>query len=112
MTNDRKVMHEYAYVFESIDGDRYAARAAGSARPGAKFDGWVEFVDITGRRLATEVETVQPNERAFRYWAAGLTAIYLEGAFDRAAACVSEESPRRVPQKRAALDPFEVDIQG
>ena len=60
---------------------------------------------------------MQSNERAFRYWAAGVGPAYLEGAFSRARSHAAEGSTRLPPPlspltRGAVLDPFEVDAQG
>src|SRR5437667_296856 len=72
---------------------------------------------LDAQALGTDVETMQSNERAFRYWAAGVGPAYLEGAFRRATSRAAEGSTRLVPPlsplpRRAVLDPFEVDAQG
>src|SRR5438445_8085593 len=77
-----------------------------------------EFVDLAeDERLRTDIETMQSNEQAFRYWAAGVGPAYLEGAFRRARSDAADGSaglaPSRSPVPRpAVLDPFEVDAQG
>jgi len=81
-------------------------------------EGWIEFVDLEDdERLRTDIETMQPNERAFRYWAAGVGPAYLEGAFRRASSRAADGSARLDPslsplRQRAVLDPFEVDAMG
>jgi len=60
---------------------------------------------------------MQSNERALRYWAAGVGPAYLEGAFSRARSHAAEGSTRLPPPlspltRGAVLDPFEVDAQG
>src|SRR5437660_3050411 len=89
-----------------------------TVRSDGRWEGWIEFVDLAeDERLRTNIETMQSNERAFRYWAAGVGPAYLEGAFRRATSRASDGSTRLVPPlsplpRRAVLDPFEVDAQG
>src|SRR5438309_9054430 len=115
---DKTVTHEYADVLESLVAKRYRAWAIGCARSDGRWEGWIEFVDLTGdERLRTDIETRQSNEQAFRYWAAGVGPAYLEGAFRRARSDAADGSaglaPSRSPVPQpAVLDPFEVDAQG
>jgi hypothetical protein len=74
------------------DGVTYAARAVGRRRPDGLWEGWLEFVPEATPRdpgdpllFRTDRETTQPNETDLAYWASGLTPVYLEGAFRRAA---------------------------
>jgi hypothetical protein len=67
------------------DGRRYTARACGRERSDARWEGWLEFVPDDGTEvLRTPRETTQPNLADLRYWASGLTPVYLEGALERA----------------------------
>src|SRR6059058_5852413 len=115
---DKTVTHEYADVVESLVAKRYRARAVGRVRSDGTWEGWIEFVDLEDdERLRTDIETMQPNERAFRYWAAGVGPAYLEGAFRRATSRAADRSTRLLPPLspspgRAVLDPFEIDAQG
>ena len=115
---DKTVTHEYAVVLENPAAKRYRAQAIGRVRTDGRWQGWIEFVDLAeGERLRTDIETMQSNEHAFRYWAAGVGPAYLEGAFSRATSRAAHGSTRLVPPlsplpRRAVLDPFEVDAQG
>ena len=115
---DKTVTHVYADVVESLVPKRYRARAVGRVRSDGMWEGWIEFVDLEDdERLRTDIETMQPNERAFRYWAAGVGPAYLEGAFRRASSRAADGSARLDPslsplRQRAVLDPFEVDAMG
>ena len=117
MTN-KTVTHEYADVLESRDAKCYRATATGRIRSDGMWEGWIEFVDLAeDERVRTDIETMQSNERAFRYWAAGVGPAYLEGAFSRATSRAARGPTRLVPPlpplpRRAVLDPFEVDAQG
>jgi hypothetical protein len=57
----------------------------GIERPDGTWAGRVMFRH-GGAVLATDQETSQPNREALAYWATGLEAVYLEGAFERAKA--------------------------
>src|SRR5881392_3010136 len=114
---DKTVTDEYADLLEGLVAKRYRASAIGRVRSDGMWEGWIEFVDLAeDERLKTGIETMQSNERAFRYWAAGVGPAYLEGAFTRASRAahgsMQLDSPLSLTPQRAALDPFEVDAQG
>jgi hypothetical protein len=76
--------------------EAYIARACGAEMPDGLWQGWIEFLPIgDGEAVRSGRETTQPNRGDALYWATGLTAIYLEGALDRALK----------PLTRAASDP-------
>jgi hypothetical protein len=63
----------------------YTAQACGAAMPDGRWEGWVEFIPMTGGTpVRTPRETTQPNRADAEYWASGLTPTYLEGALERA----------------------------
>lgn len=67
------------------DGTAYQARACGGIAHDGLWQGWIEFVPLEGGEvLRSGRETTQPNRQDALYWATGLTAVYLEGALDRA----------------------------
>ena len=71
-------------VIRSAD-EAYIARAVGSEMPDGLWQGWIEFLPVAdGEPMRTGRETTQPNRPDLLYWATGLTAVYLEGALDRA----------------------------
>jgi hypothetical protein len=66
-------------------GNAYIARACGSEMPDGLWQGWIEFLGVAGNQaVRTGRETTQPNRQDTFYWATGLTAVYLEGALERA----------------------------
>ena len=67
------------------EGRTFIVEAHGARGENGLWEGWLEFVGV-GRQivLRTETETRQPDRRALVYWASGLRAPYLEGAFTRA----------------------------
>ena len=80
-----EVLAEFADPITGDDGVRYRAQAAGAAMPDGMWEGWIEFIPVArGAAVRTPRETTQPNHGAAVYWATGLTAVYLEGALDRA----------------------------
>ena len=79
-----EVLIDFSHVIV-CDGVRYHARACGSPLKDGTWRGWLEFRSREdGRLIRTARETTQPNRVATVYWATGLSAIYLEGAFERA----------------------------
>jgi hypothetical protein len=65
-------------------GRLYDAKACGRERDDRLWEGWVEFESRDqGPVLRTSRETTQPNLQDLKYWASGLTPVYLEGALDR-----------------------------
>lgn len=71
-------------VIRSAD-EAYIARACGAEMPDGLWQGWIEFLPVgAGEPVRTGRETTQPNQADALYWATGLTAVYLEGALDRA----------------------------
>jgi hypothetical protein len=112
-------------------GVEYEARACGSEMPDGLWQGWIEFVPVTGGTpLRTSRETTQPNRADTVYWATGLTGVYLEGALKRALegpphasvatppgpTIFSEPSPATMPPlslgRESVLDPFSVYQKG
>jgi hypothetical protein len=81
-----EVLVEYTDVLIDADGERFTARACGApAGTNGNWHGWLEFINIeTGAAIRSGRETTQPNRTDTVYWATGLTAVYLEGAFERA----------------------------
>jgi hypothetical protein len=67
-----------------------------SERDDRLWEGWLEFDNLeTGEVLRSSRETTQPNLTDLRYWATGLTLVYLEGALDR----ILGAAPRRRPER-------------
>jgi hypothetical protein len=66
-------------------GVSYEAQACGEVDADGLWRAWIEFTPLGGgRKIRTGRETTQPNRLDTRYWALGLTQIYLEGALKRA----------------------------
>ncbi len=123
-------MAETVARFETPVRDRegllYSAKVCGRERDDGLWEGWIEFENIeTNTVVRTERETTQPNYADLKYWATGLSAVYLEGALDRV---LRPPAPRpstvvpppaydgplerngrhRSPYPDAILDPFSV----
>lgn len=80
-----EVLVEFSDMIAADDGTAYLARACGGEAPDGMWHGWIEFTPADGGpALRTGRETTQPNRRDTIYWATGLTAVYLEGALERA----------------------------
>jgi hypothetical protein len=80
-----EVLVEYTELVRASDGTEYLARACGAPTDSGTWHGWLEFVPRDGgETVRTARETTQPNRTDTLYWATGLTAVYLEGALERA----------------------------
>jgi hypothetical protein len=126
-----EVLAEFSQPILGDDGVVYRAQVAGAAMPDGLWEGWIEFIPVAGGTpLRTPRETTQPNRRDAVYWATGLTAVYLEGALDRALKPLvphlsalkpepvfDQPAPTNVravdvPATDAVLDPFAVSENG
>jgi hypothetical protein len=97
-----EVLVDYTELVARPDGTRYAARACGAETENGTWHGWLEFVDPAGgETIRSGRETTQPNRTDTLYWATGLSAVYLEGALERAL------HPLARPATRTAGGPFE-----
>lgn len=66
------------------DDKAYIAQAWGRERSDGRWEAWLVFAPISeGLARRTDRETTQSTREATEYWAAGVTSIYLEGAFAR-----------------------------
>jgi hypothetical protein len=98
-----EVLVEFTDPVEAEDGTRYIARACGGSADNGLWQGWIEFIPTTGGEvLRSGRETTQPNRQDAMYWATGLTAVYLEGALDRALR----------PLERAPIEPNPQPVYG
>ncbi|HKB10113.1 MAG TPA: hypothetical protein VKD69_05655 [Vicinamibacterales bacterium] len=122
---------QYQRLVTGPDGTRYEARAFGAPIEGTMWEGWIEFMPVSGGEpLRSGRETTQPNRTDTEYWATGLSPVYLEGALWRAlaldgsdaAAATLPDAPAipAAPSDIAAterpvqsvLDPFSVYTKG
>ncbi|HXG01857.1 MAG TPA: hypothetical protein VNO23_00380 [Candidatus Binatia bacterium] len=78
----------------TAEGTVYRPRICGRRRPDdGLWEGWIEFEPAGGGLpvLRTPRETTQPKLSDLQYWAGGLTAVYLEGALERAIEAALDE---------------------
>jgi hypothetical protein len=99
-------VQQYSGILVDRYGRRYVARVYGACRPDDLWDGWFVFFPLDGgRTLATDRETTQSTLAAVRYWASGITTIYLDGALERARDLLPEA---RLARRRAQAEEEEV----
>src|SRR5438105_5908077 len=80
-----EVLATYSDTIVSPDGVAYRAQACGGAAADGRWEAWIEFLPLSGgTAIRSPRETTQPNRADAVYWASGLSAVYLEGALDRA----------------------------
>ena len=78
--------------------ETYIARACGAEMPDGLWQGWIEFLPVgPGKPIRSGRETTQPNRADLLYWATGLTAVYLEGALDRALKPLTRAAAEPIP---------------
>ena len=79
-------LRQYPTLIESADGNLYRARAYATYEPEGVWHAWFGFFPLTEDApiLNTAPETAQTTLEAVAYWADGITAVYLEGALERA----------------------------
>jgi hypothetical protein len=99
-----EVLVEFSDVVLDPDGRAYSASACGSEMPGGMWQGWIEFsaLEPGGKVIRSGRETTQPNRQDAVYWATGLTAVYLEGALERAL-----NPPEVAPVKEAPVPAYD-----
>ena len=92
-----EVLMEFAELVFGSDGTPYRAQASGGVMSDGLWEGWIEFIPLTGGApLRSPRETTQPKRADTIYWATGLTPVYLEGALVRAhrsSAAMEQRSP-------------------
>ena len=100
-----EVLHTYESRVDD-EGVRFTVRACGRREPDAEtWEGWLEFLPDDGSPpLRSERETTQPNRTDLVYWATGVTAVYLEGALERARRASSPKPEREVVVERPYFD--------
>ena len=125
-----EVLVEFDAAFPGPGGATYVPRACARVNEDGMWEGWLEFSDIsTGVVIRTTRETTQPTHADVKYWATGLSRVYLEGALARALPSDQYLVIERVVESafdgpapvttadypvtpRAVLDPFLVFAQG
>src|SRR4051812_27491256 len=92
-----ETLMQFQTPVRSAEGILYTARACGSGSADGLWEAWIEFTPLGGGKpIRSARETTQPNRRDTKYWAAGLSAVYLEGALRRALAGPVSIEHRRV----------------
>jgi hypothetical protein len=80
-----EVLAEFTNILVDAAGVKYRAHACGAEMLDGTWHGWLEFIPLDGAPpIRSGRETTQPNRVDTIYWANGLTAVYLEGALERA----------------------------
>lgn len=74
---------DLAIPYRAPSGQEYAVSVEGLPRDDGTWAGRLRFAS-GGDIRTTDQETSQPSRDALVYWASGLEAIYLDGAFGRA----------------------------
>ena len=102
------------------EGREFYVSVVGNPRLDGEWEGWLEYVPLDESEvLLTRIETTQSNRAALERWAAALTDIYVEGAFQRAVAATPNLLGSHVVARRADVaaiesattdlpDPFEL----
>ena len=104
-----EVLVEYTDVVLRAGDVSYVARACGAPTDSGLWHGWLEFIGGDGRVVVSGRETTQPNRTDTVYWATGLTAVYLEGALERALHPLQRSAPHR-EQPRAHAHAHAPDV--
>jgi hypothetical protein len=86
-----ELIMEHSTLVRTPEGEAFTPVTYGEEQADGRWIGWIEFraARPQGIRLRTDRETTQPNRRALEYWASGLEAVYIEGAFARARSVVT-----------------------
>jgi hypothetical protein len=80
-----QVLAQFTDVLTDEDRISYRAHACGAEMADGKWQGWLEFLPLSGGKpIRSGRETTQPNRVDVAYWATGLTVVYLQGALERA----------------------------
>jgi hypothetical protein len=86
------------------EGDIFWAKACGRERADRLWEGWIEFEGADGGILRSARETTQPNLTDLKYWASGLTQVYLEGSLARTLEPTLAAAPERKAERKDAHD--------
>jgi hypothetical protein len=125
------VLVKFTEPVRGSDGRAYEAQACGSVADDGLWQGWIEFTaEGESESVRTGRETEQPNFADLKYWAQGLTMVFLEGALGRALGepviqpqttvaahpkfdgPAGHPSPPRIISARPILNPFLVYAEG
>jgi len=101
-----ELIQEHPAHVKGEGGTTYIVRIYAQERTDGTWEGWLEFApDDTSPVLRTKRETTQPNLTDLRYWATGLTPVYLEGALVRALEVPPRARSTAVPETPAYDSP-------
>lgn len=103
------VLVQFDTAIRAKDGTMFTPRVCTRRRDDGLWEGWVEFIPAdTDERdpLRTGRETEQPNRDDVAYWAGGLTAVYLQGALDRALALARRPGPPNLAPRHVDARPY------
>jgi len=79
-----ELLREYPTPVSGVDNKAYVVQVWGREMKDGRWEAWLVFIPVTrGRPRRTNRETTQANRQAARYWASGVTAVYLQGALTR-----------------------------
>jgi hypothetical protein len=91
-----QVLVKFTEQVVDANGNAYDAQACGAVADDGLWEGWIEFESADGT-IRTGRETEQPNVDDLKYWAQGLSMVYLQGALVRA-----QREPVTTPRSSAA----------
>ncbi len=79
-----ELLREYPTLVGGVDENAYVAQIWGRERDDGRWQAWLVFVPTRrGEPRRTDRETTQSSRDAAKYWASGVTAVYLQGALTR-----------------------------
>jgi len=127
-----EVLRQFGDPVVSRARKSYRAQACGAPMRDGLWEGWIEFTPLDGgASVRSPRETTQPNRTDTVYWAGGLTAVFLEGALERALSLLVPKPAPPEPARplfeasadtltaakapfaaKAVLDPFSVYAKG
>ena len=103
-----EVLVQFDTDIQAADGAPFTPRVCARRRDDGLWEGWIEFVPAGpdgGEPLRSGRETEQTERDDVVYWATGLTAVYLQGALDRARASAGGARPPSLAPRRVDAAP-------
>jgi hypothetical protein len=98
------LIYTFGAPYRASDGRGFQVQVRGAPRRHV-WHGWLAFLPLDGApELVTDHETTQPNRDALAYWASGLEALYLDGAFERTSRRRRRLGERLLAQAAAIVD--------
>jgi len=100
-----EVLVEFDTILTTRDGRAYRPQACGRTEASGTWEGWLEFLPVAdGAPVRSGRETEQPNRADLKYWAEGLTQVYLEGALNRALSSAPSPPARAISTAEPTFD--------